>query len=178
MRKNKRKIEELTPSESFAKVKDLLKEKKKMTVKDLVPGNLVFTFYNAKDKNNTYDRTPLVLILRRNGTHTLGLNFHWIPLSMRLNLIKHIIRINAKNIERNKRLVFSYRELRPMLKSLGYAPCIRLYINSRINKKGVVIPPERLIEVARLKTETFTKGRFSASQLFQMARASGKRRSR
>lgn len=171
-----KKIKELTPSQSFAKVKELLKEKRKMSKKDLIPGNLIFTFYNAKYKEHTYDRTPLILILRRNSTHTLGLNFHWIPLSMRINLIKHIIRLNEKRIKRNQPLEFSYDQLRPMLKSLGYAPCIRLYINSRISKTGVIIPPDRLMEVARLKTETFTKGKYSASQLYAMARKAGRKK--
>ena len=169
-----KKIQELSPSQSLKKVKELLKERKKMTKKDVRPGNLLFTFYNAKDKEQTYDRTPLVLILKRNSSHTLGLNFHWIPLSMRLNLIKTIIRMNEQNIKRNRPLEFSYNQLKPMLKSLGYAPCIRLYINKRISGTGVVIPPERLFEVARLKTETFTQGRYSASQLFQMAKKRGK----
>ena len=84
--------------------------------------------------------------------------------------------MNEKNIKNNKPLEFSYMQLRPMLKSLGYAPCIRLYINKRISGTGVVIPPERLMEVARLKTETFTAGKFSASQMFQRAKAAGKRK--
>lgn len=169
-----KKIKELTPAESMAKVKDLLKERKKMTKKDVIPGNLIFTFYDAKDKIQTYDRTPLVLILRRNGRHTLGLNFHWIPLSMRLNLVKVIIGLNEKNIKDGKPLEFDYSKLRPMLKKFGYAPCVRLYINKRISSTGVVIPPARLLEVARLKTETFTKGKYSAAQMFAMARKARK----
>lgn len=172
----RREVKELTPSQSYKKVKDLLKERRKMTSKDMIPGNLIFTFYDAKDKEQTYDRTPLVLILRRNARYTLGLNFHWIPLSMRLNLIKHVVKLNEKNIANNRPLEFSYKQLRPMLKSLGYAPCIRLYINKRISSTGVVIPPDRLMEVARLKAETFTSGRYSASQLFQMAKAAGKKK--
>ena len=82
--------------------------------------------------------------------------------------------MNEQNIKKNKPLKFSYDDLKPMLKSLGYSPCIRLYINKRISNTGVIIPPERLMEVARLKTETFTKGRYSASQLFQMAKKRGK----
>lgn len=171
-----KKIKELSPTQSYKKVKELLKERKKMTKKDMIPGNLIFTFYNAKYKENTYDRTPLVLLLKRNGTHTLGLNFHWIPMSMRINLIKHIIRLNEKNIKANKPLEFSYNQLKPMLKTLGYAPCIRMYINKRFSSTGVVIPPDRLIEVARLKTETFTKGKYSAEQLYKMARKAGRKK--
>lgn len=171
-----KKIKELTPSQSYKKAKELIKERKNLTKKDMIPGNLIFAFYNAKDKEQTYDRTPLILTLRRNGTHTLGLNFHWIPLNMRVNLIKHIIRLNEKNIKNNKPLQFSYEQLKPMLKTLGYAPCIRLYINKRIGSSGVVIPPERLMEVARLKTETFTKGKYTAEQLYAKARKAGKKR--
>lgn len=171
-----RKIKELTPEQSYQKVKDLLKEKKKLTKKDCAPGNLLFTLYDAKYQEYTFDRTPLVLILRRNATHTLGLNFHWILPSMRLNLIFHIIKINRKNIEKGKPIQFEYSQLKPLLKSLGYAPCIRLYINKRFAQNGVVIPPERLVEVALMKTETFTNGKFSAAQLFKMANKRGKTR--
>jgi hypothetical protein len=174
------KIKELTPVQSMTKVKELLKERRRLTSENIVPGNLIFTYYNAKDRESTFDRTPLILILKHGRSHTLGLNFHWIPLSMRINLIKHIIGLNKKNIENNKPLEFNYSDLKPILKSLGYAPCIRLYINRRLSKMGVVIPPHRLVEVARLKTETFTKGRYSATQLFQMARAksAGKKRNK
>jgi len=165
-----KKIKELTPTQSLKKVKSLLKEKRKMTKKDLIPGNTIFTFYDAKDKKQTYDRTPLALILKRGSVHTLVLNFHWIPLNMRINLIKHIIRLNEKNIKKNLPLEFSYKKLKPMLKTLGYAPCIRMYINSRISTNGVVIDPSRLVEIAKLKTETFTNGKYSAEQLYAMAR--------
>jgi len=173
-----KKVKELTPVQSYQKVKSLLKERKRLYDKDFVPGNLIFTFYDAKFKEFTFDRTPLVLILRHNKTHTLGLNFHWILPSMRLNLIFHIIKINRKNIEQNKPIHFEYKQLKPMLKSLGYAPCIRLYINKRFAKNGIIIPPERLVEIALLKTETFTNGKYSAAELFRMASRKGKLKAR
>ena len=169
-----RKLKEFTPAESIAMVKGLLKRKRSLAKANLKPGHLIFSHYDAKDKENTYDQTPLVLILRINKSHILGLNFHWVPFSMRINLVKHIIKINAGAIRHRKPLKFSYRQLKPMLKSLGYAPVIRLYIRKRFGKQGVVIPSNRLMEMARLKTETFTRGRYSAGQMFAMARAAGK----
>lgn len=169
-----KKIKELTGNESLLKVKELLKERRKISIKDFEPGNLIFTSYNAKDKDQTFDRTPLILVLRVGAMHTLGLNFHWIPLSMRLFLIQAILKMNKANIRNNRPLVFSYKDLKPMLKSLGYAPCIRLYINKRISSLGVVISPDRLTEVAQLKTETFTGGKYSAEQLFAIAKKRNK----
>lgn len=169
---------EFSSKETSQKIKDLLKQRVRLYRQHYQPGNIIFTSYNAKFKEFTYDKTPLALILKRGKTHTLVLNFHWIPVSMRINLIRHILLVNKKNIENNKPLEFSYEELKPMLKSLGYAPCIRSYINSRIGRIGVVIPPDRLTEVARLKTENFTQGKYSATQLYQMARKAGRKKNK
>ena len=171
--KKSKKPKELTQAASFKRVKVLIKEKRKLAQKDFKPGNLIFTKYNALDQTRTFDKTPFILILWRTKTHTLGLNFHWILPSMRMNLINHIMKINRMNIKKGLPLKFDYAQLRPMMKQLGYAPCIRKYINSRIANVGVIIPPERLLEVSMIKTETFTKGRYSAAQLFRMAKKRG-----
>jgi hypothetical protein len=176
--KNKlhQKIPELTPKESLEYVKGLIKRKRKVVLKDLKPGRIFFTTYNAKHKEHTYDRTPLILILKKSPSYTLGINFHWLPISLRMNLVKHIMDKNAANIRQRKAFKFSYADFKPLLKSLRYAPCIRLYINRRFGKKGVTIPGYKLLEIARLRTETFTNGKYSASQLYAMARAAGKRK--
>lgn len=172
-------VKELSKKDSNAKVKDLLKQRVILQARyHLKPGNIILTSYNAKFKEFTYDKTPLVLVLRRGKTHTLGLNFHWLPVSMRLYLVNHILRINKENIKNNKPLDFKYEDLKPMLKSLGYAPCIRRYINPRMGRQGVVIPPDRLMEVARLKTESFTNGKYTANQLFQMAKKKGRKKAK
>jgi len=167
----KKKEKELSPKESIAMVKELIFHKSKaLSVSDLKPGTLLMYSYNAKNKEETFDRTPLVLVLRKSRGYTLGLNFHWLPVRMRTQLIDIILKKNKKNIEKNKPLQFSYEEFKPLLKKFGYAPCIRLYINKRISKKGVIIPPFELKNAAKLRAETFTKGRVSAEQLYKIAR--------
>jgi hypothetical protein len=159
---------EFSVKESNKYVRELLKEKRKLTKRDMIAGNIIFFRYNAKFKEFVYDTTPFVLILRSNKTHTLGLNFHWIPYSLRIGLIRHIMKLNKVNIKNNKPLEFSYQQLKPRLKGLRYAPCIRLYINRRISSIGVVVSPDRLF-IARLRTESFTAGKYTANQLFLMA---------
>lgn len=163
------KIKELTPTQSAKAVQSLFKNKVQLTSKNFVPGTLLFYFYDAKDKVQTYDRTPLVLILKRNSVHTLAINFHWLPLPMRIVLVKMIISSNADNIKNNKPLDFKYEKLKPLLKKLGYSPCIRLYINNRISSKGVIIPAGGLMDAAKLKSETFTNGKYSAEELYRRA---------
>jgi hypothetical protein len=65
------------------------------------------------------------MVLKSNKSHMLGLNFHWLPMPLRVLLIKKIIRLNKQNIKNKVPLEFSYRTLKPFLKKLGYAPCIR-----------------------------------------------------
>lgn len=164
-------FKELTKKESHKQLQELLKKRINFQAKrHMQPGQLVFTSYNAKHKEHTYDKTPLVLILVRGKKYTLGLNFHWLPVSRRMYLIDHIFKMNKDNIKRGKPIQFSYGDLKPMLKSLGYAPCIRKYINARMGRVGVSVPPEKLPEIARMRAETFTQGRYSAAQLYQMAK--------
>lgn len=160
----------LSPAESIKFVKNMLKTKsKKLTLKDFEPGSLLMYRYNAKNKEETFDVTPLVMVLKRSRRYVLGINFHWAPLPLRIVLVKKILQLNRRNIKEGKQLEFDYRTLKPFLKKIGFAPVIRLYIKNRISETGVLIPPEHLMDAARTKSETFTNGRISAEELYKRA---------
>lgn len=161
-------VKEFSKKDTDEVVKKLLKERVVLSSKHYKPGNLLFTSYNAKHKQLVYDKTPLALILVRGKKYSLVLNFHWIPLRMRLKLIQIIMKMNKYNIEKKKPLEFNYGDLKPLLKQLGYAPCIRKYINVRMGRQGVVVPPDRLKEVAQLRTANFTNG-LSAEVIYKQA---------
>lgn len=169
------KIKELTPSQSISLIKGIFKDKDlKISKSKMIPGDFCTYNYDAKDKTQTYDRTPLVVVLKRNKTHTMCINLHWAPLPLRVILVKKIIAMNKKNIQNNKPLQFSYIDIKPFLKKVGFAPIIRLYINSRISSSVVKIPSDQLMNIARTKTETFTKGKVSAEQLYKRALSKNK----
>ena len=170
------KVKELSKSESKQTVKELMKTKQSLKNSHFKVGNTLFLGYNAKDKTQTYDKTPLVLILRRGKTHTLGLNFHWLPYQMRHYLVLLIIKMNINNIKNNKPLEFNYADIKPFLKKHGYVPCIRLYINYRFTVKGVVIPPEKLPSASKIKAETFHQGKVSVEEIFKNAKRNNTRR--
>ena len=88
----------LSASESIKFVKDMLKTKtKKLTLKDFEPGSLLMYRYNAKDRENTFDATPLALVLKTSRRYVLSINFHWLPVPLRIILVKKILQMNAKN---------------------------------------------------------------------------------
>lgn len=157
---------QLSKSDSKKLLKELLRSAKRFR-KDLIPGNLILTMYDAKYKA-PYDARPLFLVLAKNSHHVLGLNFHWLPVNMRMKLIYAILKLNSKNIKEKKPLVFSFKQLKPFLKRFNYAPCVRLYIRSRFAPKGVIISPENLVKVARLDTAIFTG--ISAEKAYALAR--------
>lgn len=157
---------QLSKGDSKKLLKELLRSAKRFR-KDLIPGNLILTMYDAKYKA-PYDARPLFLVLAKNSHHVLGLNFHWLPVNMRMKLIYAILKLNSKNIKEKKPLVFSFKQLKPFLKRFNYAPCVRLYIRSRFAPKGVVISPENLVKVARLDTAIFTG--ISAEKAYALAR--------
>jgi len=160
----------LTIKQSMELMKKLLKtNKKKLTNKDFQPGKILTFSYDAKDKTQTYDQTPLVFVLLRGKSHTMGINLHWAPIPLRIILVKKILEVNRQNIKLGKPLEFSYSQLKPFLKKVGFAPIIRLYINKRISSMGVVIPDDQIMNAAKMKSETFTKGKVDAETLYKRA---------
>ena len=140
--------------EAFSLVKSMAKKPKTLLPKDFKEGQIILYSYNAKDKRNPYDATPMAMILKSNRKHTLALNWHWIPPSVRKNMMKVILRRNKRNIKEGKDLDFTYPGLLKLLAKTG-APALRKYINKRISKKGVVIPHEYYLKVVELRGEHF-----------------------
>lgn len=150
-------LKQLDKMQSALQIKQFLKSSTVLQRKQaFMPGNLLIYRYHAKFDKEPYDRRPMVLVLRSSRSYMLGLNFHWIPFNMRMWLVKYILRLNAKNIKAGRPIDFPYRKVKPLLKKMKFAPCIRLYIKPRISRRGVVLPPERLVEAAQLRMEMFT----------------------
>lgn len=168
--------QQLSVKDSFKIIKALIKNnKKKLLNKDFVPGRLLMFSYDAKDKTQTFDRTPMAMVLMRGKTHTMCLNFHWAPAPLRVILVKQILALNKNNIKLGKPLEIDYRQLKPFLKKIGAAPIIRLYINKRISSTGVVIPDEHLMDATKLRTESFTQGKVDAETLYKKALSANKK---
>lgn len=135
---------------------------------DVIPGHMLFYRYDAKDKDKVYDKTPLVLVLRRSKGYVLGLNLHWTPVPLRITLLKVILKMNKSNIVNGLPLQFSYDTVKPFINKLNLGPVIRLYIFNRISRRGLVVPTTMWLQAAKLRAESFTGG-FSADQLYSQA---------
>ena len=152
------------PKKSKERELDSLKMFRELTKKhvrglkpiDFKTGNMIAFSYNALDKDKVYDKTPLSLILWRTKGYTLGLNFHWVPRPVRYIIVEYILKNNIGNIKNGRDIIISYKMLKPILLKLNLRVVIRLYINSRISTKGIVIPPELFRKAVDLPSEHFT----------------------
>ena len=154
--------------DSIELIKKLIKKKSVKTQRNLRVGDVIIYQYDPKDKRNTYDRTPLVMVLRKSKSYMLGLNLHWCPIPMRMILIKFLLKINKKNIKQNNQFEINYTRVKPLLYKLGFHPVIRLYIRNRMSDKMVIIPHQHMLEVIKTKSETFTGG-ISAERMYLKA---------
>jgi hypothetical protein len=135
---------------------------------DVTPGNMLFYRYDAKNKEQTYDKTPLVLVLKRSRGYVLGLNLHWTPVPLRITLLKLILKFNKTNIMKGYPIQFTYEMVKPFIMKMGLGPVIRLYIFNRISRRGLVVPVTMWLQAAKLRAESFSGGK-SADQLYQQA---------
>lgn len=161
---------ELTSKESADMMKNLLKTSRtKLGRKQIKPGALISFSYRAQDQLKSYDKTPLVMVLSQNNKYVLGINFHWAPVNKRLVLVNFILNSNKSNIKSGKPLEMTYEGIRGAVKSIGAFPVIRLYIKRNMSKYGVVVPDELLLQAAKMKTETFTRGKTNSTTLWSRA---------
>ena len=149
------KIKEYTVEESKKRASAYLKNGKQL--REFKPGTIFLGRYDAKDKKQVYDKRPLVIILKVRGKYILGLNFHWIPYTFRIKIVKIIHDANKDNIKNHKPLVFSDSLASKVIKSnKAYKKCLRLYIRNLFGK-GTLIKPDYLLDVARLNNAIFSK---------------------
>lgn len=162
-------MKEKSLKESIKLVREILNQKPVGKSVGLKQGNICMYKYMAKDQSKRYDKTPLVIILRKTKTHTLGLNLHWCPFGIRKMVMNYIIKLNGKNIREGKSLEVSYNLLKPFIKKMQLTKVVRKYINTNISRGIQLIPLENIKEIIELRAETFTGG-ISASSLYNLAK--------
>ena len=124
--------------------------------RNIRPGKCMFFKYDAKHKQHTFDKYPLVLVLKISKSYMLGLNFHWCEAHAKIRLIEKILAMNTDSIGRIiNPLKFSYDYLKPYLKKKGYRLCVRLYIKDRLKSNAIMIESRNLLDVARMRLTKF-----------------------
>lgn len=106
------------------------------------PGHFCFFFYSAKGYGEGtlpyYDTSPMSLILGQSGNIVSGLNFHYLPLNLRVLLFQQILAIEGGSLSEVRKLSATYEIIKGMTNL--YKPCYKNYLLNHIKSQAVWVP--------------------------------------
>jgi hypothetical protein len=132
-------------------------------------GTLNMFIYSPKHKDTLpyYDTFPLVLPIGPAAGGFMGLNFHYLPIQMRIRLLDKIVdgggSLNvAAQTGKRPRLITDYSQLKriPMAKAI-----VKHYLTGYVKSDFRAITSEELIVAALLPVQRFQKGSAQAAYL-------------
>jgi hypothetical protein len=132
-------------------------------------GTLNMFIYSPKHKKTLpyYDTFPLVLPIGPAAGGFMGLNFHYLPIQMRIRLLDKIVdgggSLNvAAQSGKRPRLITDYSQLKriPMAKAI-----VKHYLTGYVKSDFRAITSEELIVAALLPVQRFQKGSAQAAYI-------------
>jgi hypothetical protein len=125
----------------------------------VIPGYMYLFKYDPKDKNIPYyDMFPLVIPFRRVNTGFFGINFHYLPFMIRLNILKEFEKYaSSKDITERTRVRLSYRLIESSRVFRFVSPAIRQYNNQQLRSRLLMIPFKDWKVASQLPVQKFRK---------------------
>jgi hypothetical protein len=124
------------------------------------PGLLQFFHYDPKlaAKLPYYDTLPLVLPIEMYGESFLGVNFHYLPLNLRVRLLDALLVLTEdKAITPTARIQASYGILVSAARFGAFVPCVKKYLYSHIHGGMLTIEPEGWEAAINMPVTSFQK---------------------
>jgi hypothetical protein len=132
---------------------------KSRQAKYLVAGRMYLFTYRA-ETIPVFDKYPLIFPFSKTGEHFYGINLHYVPIPMRIEIINKLsVFANNQSMSANVRLVMQWNMIKALSqsKNLGIENCVKMYRNDRVQSMFSEIPPSSWRHVATLSLEKWTK---------------------
>ena len=113
----------------------ILKDRKNATSVKILPGNLYAFLYDAKHKETLeyWDRFPLVFPFRAVPGGFYGLNLHYLPYRMRLQLMDKLLQFkNNDKFDETTKLRYSWNLIGGVSKFKAAEPCVKHYLYEQV----------------------------------------------
>lgn len=113
----------------------LIKSSPQHNVQRIIPGELYLFGYDAKhqDKLDHWDMYPLVFPFRRLTDGFIGLNMHYLPYRIRIQLLTALLEHRtSKNLNEITRLKFSWSTIQGASRLRNARPCVHRYLLNHI----------------------------------------------
>jgi hypothetical protein len=134
-------------------------------------GRMFFFFYNPKLKETLpyYDKFPLVMPIEMYSDGFLGVNFHYLPLNLRVHLLDSLYGLtNNKKFDDSTRIQASYTILNGLSRYKEFKPCVKRYLATGIMSNLVDIEADSWETAIFLPVENFAKA--SSAQVWADSR--------
>lgn len=120
-------------------------------------GHFCFFFYSAKGyREGTlpyYDTSPMSLILGQSGNIVSGLNWHYLPLNLRVQLFQTLLAIEGGPLSDKRKFTATYESIKAMTNL--YKPCYKNYLLSNIKSQAVWVPMDSALIATFLPVANF-----------------------
>ena len=128
----------------------------------LMPGKMYMFIYDPMYKHELpyFDRFPCVLLYKRSITGFSGLNFHYLPYQMRVQLLHRLMQYKTNNkMDENTRIKFTWAAIKGVAKFAAAVPAFHNYNFSGLRSQfreirsydwttAVLLPVEQFVKLA------------------------------
>jgi len=140
-----------TPQQILAAKRDNLTTK-------VIPGNMYMFFYEAKGKDTLpyWDKFPLIFPFRVVPGGFYGLNMHYLPYRMRLQLMDRLLQFkNNEKFNETTRIKYSWSLIGGVSKFKAAEPCVKHYLNDHVRSPFIQIHAQDWATAMMLPVERF-----------------------
>lgn len=123
----------------------------------IMPGFMYMFIYDAKTKDKLpyWDAFPLVVPFARTPNGFMGLNFHYLPVPLRVLLLDELMRYKTdKNMDENTRMRLTYALIKRLDKAI---PCVKEYLSGHVRSRFRKIDSDDWYTALLLPVEQFKK---------------------
>ena len=124
----------------------------------MLTGRMIMYFYDPKHKKTLpyYDRFPLCIPITIHRDGWTGLNLHYLPARLRVQLLDALYEIyNNKHLDEKRRLNITYQTLQSVMRIRYYQPTIHRYLTNHLRSKIYIVDPHEWDLTLMLPTERF-----------------------
>jgi len=153
------KIRELAKTSPISRV-DLFKTTKEFQTTRLLPGVLSFFAYDPKHKETLpyYDKFPLSFIFSIEKDRFSGINFHYLPIPIRIKLYDAMYNIAKQtHLPSQQVMALSWSILQNASKFPGVRPAVKQYLFNHVQSRFIKIPIEDWKTAIMLENSEFKK---------------------
>ena len=129
----------------------------------IMPGHLYMFVYDPKTKAELpyYDRFPLVFPFRKTPDGFIGLNMHYLPYPLRINLLDNLLTYASnQRFDETTRLKYSWELIDGMSKYAAAKPCVKQYLVGHVRTQfrqvessnwatAMLLPVERFVGASK-----------------------------